>query len=56
MEVKIVRGATAELVRENNVLKRHNAELEATLEYVAMMTDVDLPEGESESEEGEGVE
>lgn len=46
--VQIVHGIEADLVRENNLLKRENANLDAKLEYVAMMADVELPEIEED--------
>lgn len=49
--VKIINADTARLMDENNRLRRKNAELEATLEYVAMMTDVELPEEEVTEDE-----
>lgn len=43
---KIVKADVAELIRENSILKSENSRLEAFLEYVAMMADVELPEPE----------
>lgn len=52
-KVKVIDADTARLMRENSFLKRRNAELEADLEYVAMMTDVELPEAEPGDDEDE---
>lgn len=49
--IKTTSADVGRLMRENNHLKRKNAELEATLEYVAMMTDVELPEEEESEDE-----
>lgn len=49
--IKTVSAETANLMRENNLLKRQCAELEASLEYVAMMADVELPEEEESEDE-----
>ena len=51
--VKITSAEMGRLMRKNNLLTRQNAELEATLEYVAMMAGVELPEPEAEDEEDE---
>ncbi len=51
--VKTISAEVAKLMRENNRLKRRNAELEADLEYVAMMADVELPEAEPGDDEDE---
>lgn len=51
--VKTINADVAKLMRENSFLKRRNAELEADLEYVAMMTDVELPEAEPGDDEDE---
>lgn len=50
---KVVRAEIAGLIRENERLKAENERLSAYLEYVAMMADVDLPEPEDFTEEGE---
>ena len=56
MDGKALRGEMARLYRENNALKRENARLGADLEYVAMMADVELPEGEEEDDVSEDQE
>lgn len=50
---KIVRADVARLERENNRLTYENERLNAILEYVAMMADVDLPFDEEVSDEAE---
>lgn len=49
--MKVMSADNANLTRENNRLKRRCAELEASLEYVAMMADVELPEEEEPEDE-----
>lgn len=51
--MKVMSADNARLTMENNRLKRRCAELEASLEYVAMMADVELPEETDEEEAGE---
>lgn len=48
---KIVRAEVGALIRENDRLKAENERLNAYLEYVAMMTDVELPEPEDFAKE-----
>lgn len=48
---KVVKNDIARLERENNRLRCENNRLIAELEYVAMMTDVELPEDEMEENE-----
>ena len=50
--MKIIKKELAEIARQNQKLEAENARLEATLTYVAMMADVELPT----DEEKEGVE
>lgn len=45
--VKTPRQRLREAERENMALKAENAKLSATLEYVAMMADVDIEEDEN---------
>ena len=47
---RIVRADVGALIRENDRLKAENERLNAYLEYVAMMTDVELPEPEDFAE------
>lgn len=49
---KIVRGAAAKLIRENDRLKKENADLRAKLDYIALC---DYPEM-FEDEESEDIE
>lgn len=52
---KIIRADVAQLMRKNDMLTRENEWLVAMLEYVSMMTDVELPtEEEVVEEEDEG--
>ncbi len=37
--------------KENRKLKSENVELKATIEYLAMMTDVEIPDEEGEAHE-----
>lgn len=48
--VKTPRQRLREAERENMALKAENAKLSATLEYVAMMADVDIEEDENAAE------
>lgn len=50
---KIIRADVAQLMRKNEILKRENEWLMAMLEYVSMMTDVELPTEEEIEEEYE---
>ena len=50
---KVVRADVARLERENARLRYENERLSAILEYVAMMTDVELPDETEGSEEPE---
>lgn len=52
---KVVKADIAALVRENDRLKFENERLYAVLEYVAMMTDVEI-DFETETEEAEVAE
>ena len=49
--IKTIDADVAHLIRENNLLIYQNKKLAATLEYLAMMTDVELPEQEDEDDE-----
>ncbi len=50
-KIKVIDADTSRLMRENSLLKRRNAKLEADLEYIAMMTDVEIPEEEVDEDE-----
>ena len=50
---KIIRADVAQLMRKNDALTRENEWLMAMLEYVSMMTDVELPTEEEVEEENE---
>lgn len=53
---KVVRSDVARLELVNNRLRFENEKLAAILEYVAMMTDVELPDESGEAEESEETE
>ena len=53
---KVVRSDVAQLELVNNRLRFENEKLAAILEYVAMMTDVELPDESGEAEESEETE
>ena len=53
MVIKDAKRLASEAMRENAALQARNVKLEALLEYVAMMADVDLPEDDEEVEPNE---
>ena len=50
---KIIRADVAQLIRKNEALEMENEWLVAMLEYISMMTDVELPTEEELEEEFE---
>ena len=51
--IKTTKGRVREAERENERLAAENARLRADLEYVAMMSDVDIEQEEDETDESD---